>query len=128
MTRLHYLLDLIKSILGQFSPITRIMEHYIDAKIGAEYVNIRVTISEPDTVLIIRQYWRGGTLVAYGYYVRIGGYEEWWDNRPHHPGVQTFPHHQHVKGKVYPLQDYSLKAFLTRVKELLSGGRSKKFY
>ena len=57
--------------------------------------------------------------MAYGYYVRVKSYEEWWDNRPHGGEVTTFPHHRHLKGKVEPLFDHSLEAFLERVKELV---------
>ncbi len=85
---------------------------------NAEYLSLRVEIPHSEAFLEIREFWKGNELVAYGYYVRVKDYEEWWDNRPHHREVITFPHHRHVKGKVEPLFDRSLEAFLKRVKEL----------
>jgi len=41
-----------------------------------------------------------------------------YDNAPHHPGVETFPHHKHVEDRVEPLRDPSLEAFLEEARTL----------
>jgi len=84
-----------------------------------EYLNIKMRIPHANTVVVIREYWQGKNLVAYGYYLRTRGYEEWWDNRPHHPEIQTHPHHRHVGGEIHPSQNPSLEEFLDTVKQLL---------
>ncbi len=119
MTKLSLVLDLVERVLGEFRPLVRVMEHYVGFEGSVEYINLKVVLSELDAVLVIRQYWRRGVLVAYGYYVRVGDYEEWWDNRPHHRDVPSYPHHRHVGDEVKPLLDPSLESFLARVKELL---------
>lgn len=119
MTRLRQVLQLIEDALAAFTPLIRVIEHYVDEESQAEYINVRASMPSRNAVLVIRQYWRGGVLAAYGYYVRVKDYEEWWDNRPHHPEVPTQPHHRHVGGRVEPLPDPSLEKFIARVRELL---------
>jgi len=62
-------------------------------------------------MVMIREYIVEETIVAYGYYLRAANYEEWWDNRPHHQEVPTYPHHRHVNGKIKPLEGRSIKEF-----------------
>ena len=66
---------------------------------------------------------RGDQVVAYSYYwlSQSGETIEGWDNAPHHPEVETHPHHRHVAGKVEPLEDPSPEAFLEHVTETLLG-------
>jgi len=111
--RLSHVLKLIEAHLGEAK--VSVLRHEIDENI--EYLNVRVEKSK--ATLVIREYWRKGKLVAYGYYVRVKGHEEWWDNRPHHPEVVTYPHHKHVMNKVEPLFEPSLEKFMERVRELL---------
>ena len=99
------------------NPRIRVLRHEVSE--GREYFALRVEIPHVGALLEIREFWKENKLVAYGYYLRVKDYEEWWDNRPHHPEVQTFPHHRHVNGRVEPLPDPSLEAFLMRVKELI---------
>jgi len=88
-----------------------VIEHYIINEDNIEYLNVRINIPHANTVVVIREYWQGNDLVAYGYYLRAYDYEEWWDNRPHHPEIQTYPHHRHLGEEIYPLQDPSLEKF-----------------
>ena len=119
MTRIQHILDSINKLLGEYNPVVRIIEHYTTDKEDIEYLNVRINISHADTIVVIREYWQENNLVAYGYYLRAYDYEEWWDNRPHHPEIQTHPHHKHLEGKVYPLQNPSLRKFLDNVRQLL---------
>ena len=119
MTRLYHVLYLINKLLGEFNPVIRVIEHYTVEGEDLEYLNLRVRFPQANALIMLREYWREGDLVAYGYYIRIKGYEEWWDNRPHHPEISTHPHHRHFEGKVYPLQEPSLENFLERINELL---------
>ncbi len=61
-------------------------------------------------------------MVKYSYSL-IGGEDVplRYDNAPHHRGLETHPHHRHVRGKVLPLSDHSLSAFLREVTEFLEG-------
>ncbi len=120
MTKLYRVLTCINSLLDEFKPVVRVVEHYTDERAGTEYINVRVILQELNAMLVLREYWQGETLAAYGYYIRIVNYEEWWDNRPHHPEIETFPHHRHIGEKVRSLQNPSLEEFLQRARELLS--------
>ncbi|WP_143522162.1 toxin-antitoxin system TumE family protein [Pyrodictium delaneyi] len=73
--------------------------------------------------LHLRQIRRGDKVIAYSYYwlSQSGETIEGWDNAPHHPEVETYPHHRHVGGEVRPLEDPSLEAFLEHVKGTLLG-------
>ena len=119
MTRLYLVLSLISSLLSEYNPVVRVIEHYIMNEGEVEYLNINITIPRINMVVVIREYWKERNLVAYGYYLRVHDYEEWWDNRPHHPEIQTHPHHRHLGGEVYPLQDPSLEKFLNTVRQHL---------
>ena len=118
MNRLTIILDKIQVLLGGYEPVIQVVEHYVDVE-EVEYLYLRVLFPQLNALVIVREYWRKKRLVAYGYYVRLAGYEEWWDNRPHHPEISTHPHHRHVHGDVKPLEDPSLESFLARVKDLL---------
>jgi hypothetical protein len=115
--RLARVLELVKEHLGGYSPRVTVVEHSVYD--DAEYPSVRVRVDAAGMVASIREYLRGGEVAAYGYYIRVGGYEEWWDNRPHHPEVETFPHHRHVEGRIEPLHQPSLEAFLEHARRLL---------
>ncbi len=119
MNRLPHVLRLLDESLRDWNPLIRVIEHFRDEEGQVEYPNVRVAIEHRSAMVVIREYWRGRMLVAYGYYVRVGGYEEWWDNRPHHPELPTHPHHRHVGGRVEPLPNPSLECFIARVRSLL---------
>lgn len=119
MTRLRHIFDLINRLLGGYSSVVRVIEHDVMDEEDIEYLNVRISIPHANAVVVIREYWQGKDLVAYGYYLRAYDYEEWWDNRPHHPEIQTHPHHRHLGGEAYPLQDPSLEKFLETIRQLL---------
>jgi hypothetical protein len=119
LTRLYHVLDLVNKLLEQFHPIIRVIEHYAGTEEDSEYLNIRISFPQIGGLVVIREYLQRGNLVAYGYYLQIKGYEEWWDNRPHHPEIPTHPHHRHIGREVHPLPNPSLEDFLKRVRSLL---------
>ncbi|MBK6328479.1 MAG: hypothetical protein IPF56_21460 [Chloroflexi bacterium] len=47
--------------------------------------------------------WIAGELQKYAYYwlTPTDNVIRGWDNAPHHPEVETFPHHMHHSGAVY---------------------------
>ncbi|MET1159557.1 MAG: DUF6516 family protein [Thermoprotei archaeon] len=119
MTKLYRVLDLINRLLGEYNPVVRVVEHYVANEGDVEYLNVKINIPHGNTVVAIREYWQRDSLVAYGYYLRAYDHEEWWDNRPHHPEIQTHPHHKHLGEKVQPLRDPSLEKFLNAVRQIL---------
>jgi len=46
----------------------------------------------------IREIWKRGVLLDYSYWWLDINDEliEGWDNSPHHPEIETFPHHRHT--------------------------------
>jgi hypothetical protein len=117
LQRLFKVLRFIDVYLAEFKPSVTVMEHYIAEPI--EYLNVKVVVRTPLSLIVIREYVVQENVVAYGYYARIGDHEEWWNNRPHHPEVETHPHHIHVKGGVKPLHSPDLEAFLKYIKKRL---------
>ena len=122
--RLLHVLDLIKFNIGRFNPKVEVREHYLEN--DKEYLNIRLFIESFNTIIIICEYIRSDDVVAYGYYMRVGKYEEWWDNRPHHPEISTYPNHRHIGERVEDLKEYSIDKFLIYIKELLQDIRTKR--
>jgi hypothetical protein len=61
------------------------------------------------SVLYAKEIWRHNSLIKYSYYwftadnKLISG----WDNAPHHPEIETFPHHRHHK-EVSPSNETNL--------------------
>jgi len=117
LSRLTEVLKLVREILGEHEPIIEVIEHSL--RDDREYLNIKMTIERKNAVIMIREYVREGNIVAYGYYFRTAGHEEWWDNRPHHREVPTYPDHEHVDGKIEPLKGRSIEEFLRHLGELL---------
>lgn len=124
--RLREVLGLAERLLAAYSP--RIVEQeaeesrLLDGGVQG-FLRLRIETLNPRATIVLREYWRRGSLEAYGYYVGVEGYREWWDNRPHHPEVETHPHHRHVGGEILPLHDPCIEAFLRRVQELLERHR-----
>ena len=98
--------------------MTRVEKHFLVE--DDEYV--RVTVQCLGDVLIsIREYVRAGIVVRYSYQLLVGGEDVLrYDNAPHHPEVETHPHHRHRGGRVHPLHNPSLQAFLEEVTRILT--------
>jgi hypothetical protein len=118
LSRLAEVLKLVREILGEHKPVVEVIEHFLEDE--KEYLNIRIVIEYKNAIAIIREYIYRETVIAYGYYFRMTGYEEWWDNRPHHQELPTYPDHKHIDGKIEPLEKRSIEEFLRHLGELLA--------
>ena len=60
--------------------------------------------------LHINEVWLNGTLEKYAYYwlTPTETVIQGWDNAPHHPKINTFPHHTHWKNSIESSQIRSL--------------------
>jgi hypothetical protein len=67
--------------------------------------------------------WMEGELHKYAYYwlTPSGEVIQGWDNAPHHPEVNTHPHHVHSAGLVYPSQVRSLLTVLDVLEQKITG-------
>ncbi len=74
--------------------------------------------------LQVSEDWRGDALYAYSYYwldsssrLIIG-----WDNSKHHPQLENFPHHKHVRKQEHrkPSSETSLEDVLTFIRQKLT--------
>jgi len=117
LTRLFILIKLIYEKLGKYDVNLNIVKH--EVKDDIEYFDAEITIPEKDLFIEIREYLVKGKIVSYGYYLRMRDYMEWWDNRPHHPEIGTYPDHKHIDGKVEPLHNPSFEAFIEHVVEII---------
>ena len=42
-----------------------------------------------------------------------------WDNAPHHPEVESFPHHKHVRGKIEASNEMTLALVLSELQKMM---------
>ena len=42
-----------------------------------------------------------------------------WDNSPYHPEVSTFPHHQHIRGRVVDSEEMDLSKVLAQLESMM---------
>ena len=62
----------------------------------------------------------GGSVTKYSYtLLHSGKVILRYDNAPHHPYIETFPHHKHEHDRIVPLSDHSVDAFIEEVKTLV---------
>ena len=49
------------------------------------------------SIFHIKEIWKGDELLKYSYYLFTANNRliVGWDNAPHHPGMDSFPHHKH---------------------------------
>ena len=112
-TRLDVVLEKIRDILGGFLREIRVLAHYVVN--DKEYLKIRI---ELETGFIeIREYLTSGYVKNYAYYFEYQNKRVWWNNKPHHKEVTTYPHHKHEDGIVKPLEKHDLEDFLGYVRK-----------
>ncbi len=117
-TRLREVLGLVAQLL----PGCRVWVEKHRLLEDTEYLSVAVSCG-PGRELRLREFLAGGRLVRYAYQVLVEGRPVLrYDNAPHHPEVETHPHHRHVGGRVEPLEEPSLEAFLEEARRLLGMG------
>ena len=64
--------------------------------------------------LRLNEVWIDGSLIKYSYYwlTPTGTLIAGWDNTPHHPHIDGFPHHRHTPDGVVPSRVRSLTDLL----------------
>ena len=101
----------IQRLLRSFMPGIRIIKTRHERHEALEIVFIDAMYA--GYRIIIREIWIGSVLKRYGYQLLHGETPLLrYDNAPHHPELDTSPHHRHIGSHVEPLKDYSLEAFL----------------
>ena len=43
-----------------------------------------------------------------------------YDNAPHHRKISTYPHHKHLEDKVFPVEKWSIEAFIREALDIIS--------
>jgi len=43
-----------------------------------------------------------------------------WDNAPHFPNINTFPHHKHIESEVVPSNEISLEEVISIIEKLIA--------
>ena len=64
--------------------------------------------------LHIREIWKAESLTKYSYYWFTSGNQliVGWDNAPHHPNLENFPHHKHTEKGIEASSEFDLPAVL----------------
>mgnify|MGYP000011624475 CR=1 FL=1 len=114
-TRLNIVLGIIRNILSNLIRDIKILDHHQSD--DREYLKIRIKLSKG--FVEIREYIIGNTIRSYAYYFEFHGKRIWWNNKPHHKHISTYPHHRHEDGEVLPLEKPSLEEFLKHIREIL---------
>ena len=102
------------SILLERSSLVVAVTDYLHRKSGSVEQFRAVAFLVDGTRLHINEVWIGGELIKYAYYHLSPANEviRGWDNAPHHPEVETFPHHCHRAGQVEASRVRSLRDVL----------------
>ncbi|RJS73950.1 hypothetical protein CW696_00340 [ANME-2 cluster archaeon] len=94
-------------------------------KIGEKEGYLRVTIGLPDnSVMYCFEYVLSDGSIEISKYSfhwqdMAGNLICRWDNAPHHPELDNFPHHIHTKGKVGASSETNLRKVLSEAKAVL---------
>ncbi len=98
--------------------IIKVEKHRIVGE--TEYLRLTASCGEGVTIHI-REFVKAGKVMRYSYQLIIKKQESLrYDNAPHHPGIRTYPHHKHEKGRVLPLENPTLTAFLEETLKILT--------
>ena len=73
------------------------------------------------SLLHINEVWLEGRLSKYAYYwlTPTGELIQGWDNAPHHPEIETYPHHSHTNQGIQPSVLRSLADVLETIERQL---------
>ena len=73
--------------------------------------------------LHLNEVWLDSQLHKYAYYwlTPTGEVIQGWDNAPHHPQVNTYPHHSHTAGGIQPSQIRLLADVLDLLEQRIKG-------
>ena len=71
---------------------------------GLELFKCKIILTDGSNLRILEKY-RDDNLVYYSYYWLTAGNELiiGWDCAPHHPQLESFPHHKHLAGQMNPV-------------------------
>lgn len=109
-------------IIETFSDIVASTEHVTFSE-DEGITQFKAKLRLVDTSVIwIREIRKRDVLIAYSYYwlksdnsIIIG-----WDNAPHHPEIETFPHHKHIGSRNESSYETDLFAVLQFIRDLLA--------
>lgn len=102
-----------RDILGEFSDIIRTIESSSTTeRYGFEFFKMRLRLIDGSSLRIWEKRFKN-SLQRYSYYWldEVDDQIIGWDNAPHHPEIETFPHHKHVDGKLVPSEDKLIDVF-----------------
>jgi hypothetical protein len=83
--------------------IVRVLRY--EHRVRAEVEQHKAVVQLADgSRLHLNEVWIAGSLQKYAYYWLTPTDEiiRGWDNAPHHPEVDTYPHHVHHSGTIHP--------------------------
>ncbi len=121
LERIGEIKEMIEAILGARPSIKALRVAPYDPSTG--WFKIRAYLRE-NTVVDIYEYRIEGEVYRYSYALIVGSKRVLrYDNAPHHPEVETFPHHKHVGDRVEPLHSPSIEAFLEEAKNVVEQRR-----
>lgn len=100
-------------LLEEFGDIIKTIEYSSTIqRYGFEFTKIRLRLIDGSSLRIWEKRFNR-SLQRYSYYwldelnKQIIG----WDNAPHHPDIESSPHHKHVKDKILPSRDNLIDVF-----------------
>ncbi len=96
-----------KEIFDEFSDIIKTIESsYTAERYGFEFSKMKLILVEGSSLRIWEKRFKS-SVQRYSYYWldELDNQIIGWDNAPHHPEIETFPHHKHMGRNVFPSED-----------------------
>ena len=102
-----------KEILDEFKDIIKSVELYsVIEQYDFQFLKMTVRFIDGSSLRIWEKRFHN-SLQRYSYYWldQLDNQIIGWDNAPHHPQIETFPHHKHIDGKTLPSKDKLIDIF-----------------
>jgi len=102
-----------RELLDEFTDIIKATEFFSTTeRYGFQIFKIRLRLVDGSSFRIWEKRFKS-SLQRYSYYWldALDNQIIGWDNAPHHPEIETFPHHKHMDGKPLPSKDKLIDAF-----------------
>ena len=116
--------DIEKTIRSSPIVLSSSIHHYFDAAAESVYLKGRLTFIDSsvlDLAIFAFESYDAPTIDKYRFQY-MSGLEKIvfrYDNAPHHPEIESFPHHKHLSGKVSPSLMPSIADILNEISAII---------
>ncbi len=87
---------------------------------SVKLIKVKASVSDGTLLYITELHTANYQRYAYHWQKKNGELIVRWDNKPHWKEIRTFPHHKHIKGKVFPSHKVTIEDVIETVKQKVS--------